>query len=151
MGAAPGPARPIQELNPAQTKRLNDILRGAKFTVTHRKTERVFSIIKLTSQPADNIKFTLNGKDGQPDRTVSVAQYFQEQYNVRVTRPRLPCVQYGKNFIPMEFVKLEPFNSIPMMRSPLTKPLRLSRTLLSLLLCDRVLVSVIFFVKSILN
>lgn len=116
MGAAPGPARPIQELNPAQTKRLNDILRGAKFTVTHRKTERVFSIIKLTSQPADNIKFTLNGKDGQPDRTVSVAQYFQEQYNVRVTRPRLPCVQYGKNFIPMEFVKLEPFNSIPMMR-----------------------------------
>ncbi|KIR56890.1 argonaute [Cryptococcus gattii Ru294] len=116
MGGAPGPARPIQELNPAQTKRLNDILRGAKFTVTHRKTERVFSIIKLTSQPADNIKFTLNGKDGQPDRTVSVAQYFQEQYNVRVTRPRLPCVQYGKNFIPMEFVKLEPFNSIPMMR-----------------------------------
>ncbi|ODN94352.1 argonaute [Cryptococcus wingfieldii CBS 7118] len=115
-GPPPGAARSLQELNPPQTRRLNDILRGAKFTVTHRNTERVFAIIKLTAQPADSIKFTLNGRDGQPDRTVSVAQYFQEQYNVSVTRPRLPCVQYGKNFIPMEFVKLQPFNSIPMMR-----------------------------------
>ncbi|ODN80084.1 hypothetical protein L198_07894 [Cryptococcus wingfieldii CBS 7118] len=96
-GPPPGAARSLQVLDPPQTTRLNDILRGAKFTVTHQNTERVFVIIKLTVKAADEIKFTLNGKDGQPDRTVSVAQYFQEQYNVRVTRPRLPCVQYGKN------------------------------------------------------
>lgn len=115
-GGAPGPVRPIQELNPLQIRKLSDLLRGAKFTVTHRKTERIFAIARLTSQPAEGIKFTLNGKDGQPDRTVSVAQYFQEQYNTKVTRPRLPCIQYGKNFVPMEFVRLEPFNAIPMMK-----------------------------------
>ncbi|WVQ76034.1 hypothetical protein IAR50_005670 [Cryptococcus sp. DSM 104548] len=111
--AAPGPARPLQELQPFHVHKLNGLLRGAKFTVTHRKTERIFSISRLTTQPADAIKFTLNGKDGKPDRTVTIAQYFQEQYNIKVTRPRLPCVQYGKNYIPMEFVKLEPFNPIP--------------------------------------
>lgn len=115
-GGAPGPVRPIQELNSLQIRKLSDLLRGAKFTVTHRKTERIFAIARLTSQPAEGIKFTLNGKDGQPDRTVSVAQYFQEQYNTKVTRPRLPCIQYGKNFVPMEFVRLEPFNAIPMMK-----------------------------------
>ncbi|ODN82180.1 hypothetical protein L202_02471 [Cryptococcus amylolentus CBS 6039] len=116
FGGAPGPARPLQELTPINVHRLNDLLRGAKFTVTHRKTERIFSVIKLTTQPAENLKFTLNGKDGKPDRTVSVPQYFSEQYNVKVTRPRLPCVQYGKNYIPMEFVKLLPYNSIPFTR-----------------------------------
>ncbi|WVQ83346.1 hypothetical protein IAT38_005485 [Cryptococcus sp. DSM 104549] len=116
QGGGGGAPRPLQELSPFQTKRLNDILRGAKFTVTHRKTERIFAIMKLTNQPAEAIKFTLNGKDGKPDKQMSVAQYFAEQYNVRVQYPRLPCVQYGKNFIPMEFCRLEPFNSIPMMR-----------------------------------
>lgn len=67
-----------------QIRKLSDLLRGAKFTVTHRKTERIFAIARLTSQPAEGIKFTLNGKDGRPDRTVSVAQYFQEQYNTKL-------------------------------------------------------------------
>ncbi|WVQ98061.1 hypothetical protein IAU59_005183 [Kwoniella sp. CBS 9459] len=105
------------ELNPSQTRRLNEILRAAKFKVTHRRTNRVFSMLKITTQTADQLKFSLRGKDGAPDRSISVAQYFKETYNVTVTKPRLPCVQYGKgNFVPMEFVKLEPFNSIPMLR-----------------------------------
>ncbi|WVF69797.1 hypothetical protein IAT40_004576 [Kwoniella sp. CBS 6097] len=112
-----GPAPSIQELNQAQTKRLNEILKAAKFKVTHRKTDRVFSMLKITTQTADQLKFNLRGKDGAKDRSVSVAQYFKETYNVTVTKPRLPCVQYGKgNFVPMEFVRLEPFNSIPMLR-----------------------------------
>ncbi|OCF32605.1 argonaute [Kwoniella heveanensis BCC8398] len=120
-GAVPstftGPAPSIQELNLSQIRRLNEILRAAKFKVTHRKSSRVFSLGKITTRSTDQLKFNLRGRDGAQDRSVSVAQYFKETYNVTVTKPRLPCVEYGKgNFVPMEFVRLEPFNSIPMLR-----------------------------------
>ncbi|ORY31025.1 putative Argonaute-like protein [Naematelia encephala] len=105
----------LDSINPRQLQRLNAILRGAKFKVTHRKTDRLFTMRGITTQAAGDLKFVLNGKDGKADRTVTVVQYMKEQYNITVTKPRLPCVQYGQRFfLPMEFVKLEAFNSIPM-------------------------------------
>lgn len=41
----------------------------------------------------------MNGRDGAPDRNIGVIQYFKEQYNITITKPRLPCVVYGKNFM----------------------------------------------------
>ncbi|WVW78435.1 hypothetical protein I302_100389 [Kwoniella bestiolae CBS 10118] len=94
----------IQDLNPSQIRKLNDYLKMAKFRVTHRNTDRVFSIDKISSQPAETTKFTLSGRDGRPDRSISVVQYYKEMYNKQVTKPRLPCVVYGKkNYIPLEF------------------------------------------------
>ncbi|OCF58805.1 argonaute [Kwoniella mangroviensis CBS 10435] len=107
----------IQDLNPGQIRKLNEYLKMAKFKVTHRATDRIFTMTKISSQPAEALKFNLTGKDGKPDRQVSVPQYYKEVYNRQVTKPRLPCVLYGKNnYIPLEFVKLEPFNKIPMVR-----------------------------------
>lgn len=35
-------------------------------------------------------------------------------YNRPLQFPRLPCIQYGRrNYVPLEFTKLEPFNSLP--------------------------------------
>ncbi|WWC59473.1 uncharacterized protein I303_102029 [Kwoniella dejecticola CBS 10117] len=100
-GAVPA----IQDLNPNQIRRLNDYLKTAKFKVAHRNTDRLFSINKITTQPAEALKFTLSGKDGKPDRQIGIVQYYKEMYNRQVTRPRLPCVQYGKNnYIPLEFL-----------------------------------------------
>lgn len=35
----------------------------------------------------------INGKDGQPDRKISVSAFFEEYHGAKVTRPRLPCIQ----------------------------------------------------------
>lgn len=114
-GGAPGGggAPAIQNLSPHQLKQLNGILRNAKFTVTHRKTNRVFTLSRIAQQAAADCKFLLQGRDGQPDKMVHVPEYFQKVHNVQVTKPRLPCVVQGKNYIPMEFVRLVEFNSIP--------------------------------------
>ncbi|KAK8847412.1 hypothetical protein IAR55_005270 [Kwoniella newhampshirensis] len=116
-GGGGGRGASLHEINQSQLKKLGEILKGGKFKVTHRKSSRIFTIAGLTRQPAEALRFMISGRDGQPDRQCNVVQYFKEQYNVTVTRPRLPCVKYGKsNFIPLEFVKLEPFHSIPMLK-----------------------------------
>ncbi|KAK1921573.1 eukaryotic translation initiation factor 2C 2 [Papiliotrema laurentii] len=114
-GGFSGGGRPdVQSISPVQLRKLNEVLRMAKFTVTHRKSSRVFTMRGLTSQCAADLKFLLNGRDGRPDRMVSVETYMKEQYNYVVRKPRLPCVQYGSKFyLPMECVVLEAFNSIP--------------------------------------
>lgn len=128
-----GASSGLQQLDPRQMRKLNSLLRNAKFNVTHRlvrplwyssfiliatrKTSRVFTMRGLTTQPAADLKFLLSGRDGKPDRMVSVVEYYKTQYNVTVTKPRLPCVSYGqKNYVPMEFVNLAEFNSIPMLQ-----------------------------------
>jgi eukaryotic translation initiation factor 2C len=81
----------------------------------------------LTVQAAADLKFLLTGRDGAQDRMVSIVDYYKEMYNVQVTKPRLvsaylfifslkltlqPCVAYGqRNYVPLEFVRLEEFNS----------------------------------------
>lgn len=66
-----------------------------------RQTDRVFSLKGFTHQPAENIKFLLTGKDGAADKMVTIVEYYKKTYNATVTKPRLPCVQYGnKNFVP---------------------------------------------------
>jgi len=113
---AGGGGASVNELNPSQVNKLNKILRNAKFKVTHRyvsaglsrmleltsrQTDRVFSLKGFTHQPAENIKFLLTGKDGAADKMVTIVEYYKKTYNATVTKPRLPCVQYGnKNFVP---------------------------------------------------
>ncbi|ORY30401.1 Piwi domain-domain-containing protein [Naematelia encephala] len=108
----------LSQLTDGQLSKLNKILRNAKFTVTHRQTNRVYSIKTLTHRPASELSFLLTGRDGKADTKVGVVQYFKTQYNANVTKPRLPCVmdfKYGNNsYVPMEFVKLLDYNPIPM-------------------------------------
>jgi hypothetical protein len=50
---------------------------------------------------AESEKFLMEGRDGKPDKEVTVAQYFKMELNMTVTKPGLPCVRYGKrNLVP---------------------------------------------------
>lgn len=93
--------------------------------------------MSVTQQAAEDISFILEGRDGQPDRKVNICTYFKEMYGVTVTKPRLPCVAFGKKgHIPMEIsvpAEIAPLNAtsssisslftayLPCV-SPLTKP-----------------------------
>ena len=60
-----------------------------------RASSREFTLQAVTLQSAKDLKFTVDGKDGKPDQTMSVAQYFEQQYGRALQHPGLPCVQYG--------------------------------------------------------
>lgn len=82
---------------------LSSLLADSELLLTfRRKTDRVFTLKALTIKKAEEITFLLTAKDGNgADKMVSVADYFKQTYNVTVTKPQLPCVQYGqKNFVP---------------------------------------------------
>lgn len=49
--------------------------------------------MSLTPEGAQSVKFSMTGKDGQPDRTINICDFYYEFYGARVTRPRLPCIQ----------------------------------------------------------
>jgi eukaryotic translation initiation factor 2C len=52
-------------------------------------------------QDAETEAFMLEGRDGQADRRMTVAQYFRTELNITVTKPGLPCVRYGRrNLVP---------------------------------------------------
>lgn len=93
----------MNALVPGQIRNLAGLLRTAKFKVTHApmQADRVFTIMGITEKEASAEIFTMQGKDGQADQRVSLVDYYKKQYNKVVTKPRLPCVRYGKgNMIP---------------------------------------------------
>lgn len=95
LGPRPGPQQTAvpTELSEIQVSILKRKLRGARFTVTHRQSTRLHTVITVTSRSAQEIRFQVEGKNGEPERTISVAQYYQEYYACHVRYPRLPCIQ----------------------------------------------------------
>jgi eukaryotic translation initiation factor 2C len=55
----------------------------------------VFTIVGFTKKPASELRFQLEGKNGEPDRTVTLPEYFKRQYNLDLRKPRLPCAILG--------------------------------------------------------
>jgi eukaryotic translation initiation factor 2C len=95
-GPQRGPAQPPMvphSLDQQQVRLIKRKLRGARFTVTHRPSTRLHTVIAITSNAAQEIKFNLEGKDGQPGRQLNVAQYYHEYYGARLRYPGLPCIQ----------------------------------------------------------
>ncbi|KAI9314758.1 Piwi domain-containing protein [Dichotomocladium elegans] len=80
--------------------RLEKALKGIKVQVLHRgETVRKYKILKLTPTPLERTVF----KDIEKNEEISVATYFQRQYNIRLAYPFLPCVVVKKDiFLPME-------------------------------------------------
>ncbi|KAJ9098337.1 hypothetical protein QFC19_006461 [Naganishia cerealis] len=112
-GGGGGPEMP-QELRPYEVSKLRKIFGTCKFKLTHRKCDKVFTIMSITAKPANEIEFTLSGRDGGPDERTNIASYYKKAYGKDLRYPRLPCVMYGKkNYVPLEFVALEPFNGLP--------------------------------------
>ncbi|KAJ9102416.1 hypothetical protein QFC21_002816 [Naganishia friedmannii] len=108
-----GPEMP-QELRPFEISKLRKVFATCKFKLNHRPCSKTFTIMSITAKPANEIEFTLAGRDGAPDEKTNIAAYFKKVYGKDLRYPRLPCVMYGKkNYVPLEFVDLEPFNSLP--------------------------------------
>ncbi|KAG6611995.1 Argonaute1 (AGO1) [Phytophthora cinnamomi] len=89
-------------LNRFQHKDFSKAVRGVKVNVTHRPgVRRSYRVNGLSKDSAENTFFQTD--DGQ---RVSVVQYFQRAYNLRLRYPKLPCLHVGapqkKNYLPME-------------------------------------------------
>ncbi|BEJ14915.1 hypothetical protein CspHIS471_0406820 [Cutaneotrichosporon sp. HIS471] len=113
MGGFGGHAT-IDQLNNYQIRSLSKLLWGAKFTLPYKKTSRFFTIKQISQAAAADIRFVMQGRDGAPSKDISIVDYFKEQFNITIRKPRLPCVVYGKNFmVPIELVHLAEFNAVP--------------------------------------
>ncbi|KAG3182601.1 Protein argonaute-2 [Phytophthora cactorum] len=77
-------------------------IRGVKVNITHRPgVRRSYRVNGLTKISAQDTYF--ENDEGQ---RVSIVQYFQKTYNLRLRYPKLPCLHVGapqkKNYLPME-------------------------------------------------
>lgn len=45
-----------------------------KFKTTHRASSKEYTIMSITLQGADQLMFTMEARDGQPERKMSVAE-----------------------------------------------------------------------------
>ncbi|DBA02257.1 TPA: hypothetical protein N0F65_007667 [Lagenidium giganteum] len=93
-------------LLPHQHAAFSKSIRGVKVQVTHRPgIKRAYRVNGLTKTSARDTTF----EDDQ-GRRVSVEQYFQKAYNVRLRYPGLPCLHVGainkKNYLPMEVCRI---------------------------------------------
>ncbi|WWC86242.1 uncharacterized protein L201_001115 [Kwoniella dendrophila CBS 6074] len=114
FGGPPGQFHDISELTEYEIATVKKTIRGMKFTVTHRDSNRLHTVLSLTLQPAEQITFEIQSRDGGPGEKISVTEYYRQYHSATVTKPRLPCIQYGKKaFIPLEFVKFAQWNSLP--------------------------------------
>jgi eukaryotic translation initiation factor 2C len=41
----------------------------------------------------------MTGRDGAADQSIGLVQYFKQQFNITIQKPRLPCIVYGRNFM----------------------------------------------------
>ena len=68
---------------------------------------------------AKNTEFTLKAKDGKPERTISVFDYYKETYNITLNYWFLPLVDTPRNgYIPMELCTLLPNQRYQFKMSP---------------------------------
>ncbi|GMF12856.1 unnamed protein product [Phytophthora lilii] len=89
-------------LNKFQHSAFSKAVRGVKVNITHRPgVKRSYRVNGLSKNTAENTFF--ENDEGQ---RMSIAQYFQKTYNVRLRYPKLPCLHVGapqkKNFLPIE-------------------------------------------------
>uniref|UniRef100_A0A0C9S839 TSA: Wollemia nobilis Ref_Wollemi_Transcript_12440_3188 transcribed RNA sequence n=1 Tax=Wollemia nobilis TaxID=56998 RepID=A0A0C9S839_9CONI len=86
----------------AARSRLKKLLKGLRIETTHLK--RTYKIKSLTDMPMDVLKFDSNGEQ------LSVVDYFQKQYNIRLMLRGFPAIEGGnkdrKRYIPIELCRI---------------------------------------------
>lgn len=95
---------PTRGMNPRDVDFVNKNLRNIRIVATHSKYRRQYRMSKLADVPANKDMFECDGKK------VSVADYFQKQYNLRLKYPNLPCVKVGTKgtSMPIELCDIVP-------------------------------------------
>ncbi len=51
-----------------------------QFTVTHRPSTRLHTVMSMTPEGPQTVTFSMTGKDGRPDRTVNICDFYHEFY-----------------------------------------------------------------------
>ncbi|OWZ16857.1 Argonaute1 [Phytophthora megakarya] len=77
-------------------------IRGVKVNITHRPgVKRSYRVNGLSKESAERTFF-----ENDQGQRVSIVQYFQQAYKIRLRYPKLPCLHVGapqkKNYLPME-------------------------------------------------
>jgi len=95
-----------RELSDAERVKLSKEIKGLKVQVTHLgKQKRKYRVIGVSKEAVSRKTFTKENTDGTKV-SVTVAQYFKDQYGITLRYPLLPCLQVGNPskgcFLPME-------------------------------------------------
>lgn len=88
-----------------QFKRLSKFIKSVRVKVMHRggSTQPKYAIKRLVPATAATSHFERDGK------TITVKDYFLQQYNIRLAFPNLPCVLVGRDvLLPMELCSILP-------------------------------------------
>ncbi|KAK9869069.1 hypothetical protein WJX84_001880 [Apatococcus fuscideae] len=87
-----------RELTPMANRKASRALRGIKVitTIPGSGVKRGYRATGLTEQPASEAMFM----NEQEKREMSVAEYFQQQYQARLNYPHLPCITAGSRAAP---------------------------------------------------
>ncbi|XP_062158569.1 protein argonaute 5-like isoform X2 [Alnus glutinosa] len=86
--------------------KIKKALRGVQIEVTHRECFKSYKVSGVTTQPTNQLTFTLDDKKTK----MSVAQYFCDKYNIELQNVNLPALQAGCDskpiYLPMELCKI---------------------------------------------
>ncbi|XP_047328700.1 protein argonaute MEL1-like [Impatiens glandulifera] len=95
--------RPLSDQDRIKVKKA---LRGVNVQLTHLENVRRRKITNITQQPISQLMFTVDDSG----KKMSVVQYFQQRYNIKVKYPSLPAIQSGSDtkpvYLPMELCKI---------------------------------------------
>ncbi|GAQ80850.1 hypothetical protein KFL_000640170 [Klebsormidium nitens] len=109
-----------ERLTPTEFDRANKALKRVKVTTDHMRAKRGYLVLRLGEESAEDFRRVRNtsfaikprGEPSETDAapvTKSVAQYFQETYNVTLQYPRLQCAVVRNNGrLPLEVCHVVP-------------------------------------------
>ncbi|CAJ2658055.1 unnamed protein product [Trifolium pratense] len=89
-------------------KYVEEVLIGLKVSVTHRKSQQKYSIVRLTPTATRYVTFPIdNTKGWKLEKEVSLLSFFNDKYGKDIVYKDIPCLDLGKgnkkNYVPMEF------------------------------------------------
>ena len=95
----------LSTLNDHQLRLISRNVRGLKFFVKYRgpaKEKQVHMATSVSKETARGKEFDMKGE------MISIVDYYQKTYNVRLRYPDAPLIKKGDNFFPMELCYIVP-------------------------------------------
>lgn len=108
------PNQPLGKLHPNEITRVERFIRGVRVEATHRgpTNQRKYRVLGVSQQSCNQTFF--QDDSGQK---ISVAQYFERQYKIRLQDPEVPCLVVGSSqksiFLPAEVCVIPPGQRYP--------------------------------------
>jgi hypothetical protein len=105
LGKGAGEGMALAALNEMQFRIISRNVRGLKFYIKYRGGSREKQVHMATSLSKDTARGKRFEIDGQ---SMSIAEYFQKTYNLRLQYPDAPLIKKGENLFPMEVCYIVP-------------------------------------------